>query len=150
MTMLKVGIADMHERREQMMRIVRGEAPREPNAPKLWFSTVESFVNTLSTGHGEFLREIVEVHVSVSLNELSRMTGQKRSDFGGMLNKLAEMGLIEMHLRDGRRLRSSVADGRVVFDALPNEETGVSNAQSGSTKRHGDESIGRERRVAAR
>ena len=56
MTMLKVGIADMYERRERMMQIIRGEAPREPNAPKLWFPTVESFVKTLSAGHLEFLR----------------------------------------------------------------------------------------------
>ena len=150
MTMLKVGIADMYERRERMMQIIRGEAPREPNAPKLWFPTVESFVKTLSAGHLEFLREIAEEQVSVSLDELSRMTGRKRSDFRGMLNKLAEMGLIELHLRDGSRLRSRVVDGRIAFDALQNEKTGSLNAQGDPSNRGRDETIGRERRVAAR
>ena len=54
MTMLKVGIADMYERREQMMRIIRGEERRDPGDPKLWFTTVESFLKTLSAGHREF------------------------------------------------------------------------------------------------
>ena len=85
-------------------------------------------------GHREFPREIVG-HVSVSLDELSRMTERKRSDFGGMLHKQAEMGLVEMHLRDGSRLGSRVVDGRDAIDAAPNEETCRSSVQSKATVR---------------
>ena len=150
MTMLKVAIATVDEMKEWTMRVVRGEERREPGDPKLWFPTVEGFVKTLSNGHREFLREIAEEQVSVSIEELSRMTGRKRSDFRGMLNKLAEMGLIEMHLRDGSRLRSKVVDGRVVFVAVSNERVGEANPLGGRAKRRSGESFGRERRVAAR
>ena len=78
------------------------------------------------------------------------MTGWEESDFSGMLNKLAEMGLIEMHLPDGSRLRSKVIDGCIAFDALPNEQAGSLNDQGDLTKRRRDESIGPERRFAAR
>ena len=148
MTMLKVGIADMYERRERMTRIIRGELPREPNAPKLWFTTVDSFVKTLSTGHREFLREIAETYVSVTLDELSRVTGRKKTDFGGMLIKLAEMGHIEVHLREGGRLRSKVVDGRITFVAPPSEQVSELNSQGGCTKHIRDDSIGRKRRIA--
>ena len=98
-------------------------------------------METLAAGHREFPREIVG-HVSASLDELSRMTERKRSDFGGMLNKLAEMGLIEMHLRDGSRLGFRVVDGRVAFFALPNEETCGSNVQSKASVRCCSVSLG--------
>ena len=150
MEMLKVGIADMFERREQMMRTICGEERRAPRDPKLWFTTVESFLKTLSAGHREFLREIAEVHVSASLDELSRMTGRKRSDFRGMLNKLAEMGLIEVHLRDGSRLRSKVVDGRVAFVSARNEQACKPSSDVGRSKYGHDEPQSRKRRVAAR
>ena len=150
MTMLKVAIAPFDEMKEWTMRVVRGEVRREPGDPKLWFTTVESFVKTLSAGHREFLREIAEKHVSVSLDELSRMTGRKRSDFRGMLNKLAEMGLIEMHLRDGSRLRSKVVNGRVAFVAVSNEQSSQTNPLGDRARRHSGDSFGRERSVAAR
>ena len=60
------------------MRVLCGEERRKPGDPKLWFTTVESFAETLSAGHREFLREIAEKHMSVSLDELSRMTGRKK------------------------------------------------------------------------
>ena len=88
MTTLKVAIATVDEMKEWTMRVVRGEERRKPGDPKLWFPSVESFLKTLSVGHRKLLREIVEKHVSVSLDELSRMTGRKKSDFRGMLDKL--------------------------------------------------------------
>lgn len=77
MTTLKVAIATVDEMKEWTMRVVRGEERRKPGDPKLWFPSVESFLKTLSVGHRKLLREIVEKHVSVSLDELSRMTGGK-------------------------------------------------------------------------
>ena len=51
MTMLKIGIADMYKRKEQVMRMFRGEISREPDTPKLLFPKVESFMETISAGH---------------------------------------------------------------------------------------------------
>lgn len=150
MTTLKVAIATVDEMKEWTMRVVRGEERRKQGDPKLWFPSVESFVKTLSEGHRKLLREIVEKHVSVSLDELSRMTGRKKSDFRGMLNKLSEMGHIEMHLRDGSRLKSKVVDGRVAFVSVSNELTSGSNIRGERTNRLREEPIGRERRVATR
>ena len=150
MEMLKIGIADMYEIRERHMRMFRGEAPREPNAPKLWFPTVESFMETISAGHRELLRHIVESHVPTSLDELARMTGRDESDFAGMLKRLAEMGLVEMHLRDGSRLRSKVVDGRVAFVSARNEQACKPSSEVGRSKYGHDEPQSPKRRVAAR
>ena len=46
-----------------------------------------------------------------------------------MLNDLAEMGLIEMHLRHGSHLGLMVVDACASFDAPPDEETCGSNIQ---------------------
>ena len=150
MTTLKVAIATVDEMKEWTMRVVRGEERRKPGDPKLWFPSVESFQKTLSAGHRKLLREIVEKHVSVSLDDLSRMTGRKKSDLRGMLNKLTEMGHVEMHLRDGSRLRSKMVDGRIAFVSVSNEPTSGSNIRGERTRRLREEPIGHERRVATR
>ena len=149
MTMLKVGIADVNEMRERPLRMMRRGERRDPEDPKVWAPSIESFVKTLAEGRSDFLRAAAQ-NVSVSLDELSRMTGREVSDYSGMLNKLAEMELIELHLRDGSRLRSKVVDGRVVFDAQPNERTSGPDAQGDRTKHRRDDLVGRERRIAAR
>ena len=91
-----------------------------------------------------------ERHAAFRVATGERMTGREESDFAGMLNKLAEMGLIEMHLPDGSRIRSRVVDGCIAFDALPNEQAGSLNDQGDLTKRRRDKSIGPKRRIAAR
>ena len=78
------------------------------------------------------------------------MTRRKKSDFGGMLNKLAEIGFFEMHLRHGSRLRFRVFDGRIAFATVPNVQASGASANGGRAKRCRDESTGRDLRVAAR
>ena len=85
-----------------------------------------------------------------SLDELARMTGRDESDFAGMLKRLAEMGLVEMHLRDGSRLRSKVVDGRVAFVSARIEQACKPSSEVGRPKYGHDEPQSPKRCVAAR
>src|SRR4051794_22270126 len=57
MTTLKVGIASYEDMKARTMRIARGEKPAR-GAPKVWFTSTESFSKVLSAGNRELLRII--------------------------------------------------------------------------------------------
>jgi predicted transcriptional regulator len=75
MTTLKVGIASYEDMKARTLRIARGERPAR-GAPKVWFTSTESFSKVLSAGNRELLRIIAE-KAPGSLDELVELTGRK-------------------------------------------------------------------------
>lgn len=115
MTTLKVGIADYETMKARTMRIARGEERQGPDDPKVWFTSTESFAQVLSAGNRELLRTIAE-RAPGSLDELAQMTGRAKSNLSRTLKKMADYGLIEMQLGEGRRLKPKVVYDRVSLD----------------------------------
>ena len=58
MSVLRVGIADYESMKERTMQIARGELRRGKGDPKVWFTSVESLVETLSSDNHELLNTI--------------------------------------------------------------------------------------------
>jgi predicted transcriptional regulator len=86
MSTLKVGIASYEDMKARTMRIARGERPAR-GAPKVWFTSTQSFAKVLSAGNRQLLRIIAE-KAPGSLDELAELTGRKKSahaqDNGGL------------------------------------------------------------------
>lgn len=115
MTILRVGIADYEEMKARTLRIARGEEELTENAPKVWFTSIESFARVLSAGNRELLR-VIDERTPGSLAELSEMTGRAKSNLSRTLKKMVSYGLVRMEKGEGRRLAPRVAHDRVELD----------------------------------
>jgi predicted transcriptional regulator len=115
MTTLKVGIADYAEMQARTLRIARGEETVAPDAPKVWFTSTESFARVLSAGNRDLLRVIAE-QAPESLEELAGLTGRAKSNLSRTLKQMVSFGLVRMEQREGRRLAPRVLHDRVALD----------------------------------
>jgi len=117
MTTLKIGIADYEEMKARTMRIARREETPAADAPRVWFTSTESFARVLSAGNRELLRIIVE-RAPDSLEELAEITGRAKSNLSRTLKTMVGYGLIRMERGAGRKLAPKVVHDRVEL-ALP-------------------------------
>jgi predicted transcriptional regulator len=111
MTTLKIGIADYDEMKARTMRIARGERPPR-GAPKVWFTSTESFAKVLSAGNRDLLRIIAE-KAPGSLDELAKLTGRRKSNLSRTLKTMEGYGLVRL----GRGARGRIAP-KVVHDRV--------------------------------
>jgi predicted transcriptional regulator len=115
MTTLKVGIASYEEMKARTMAVARGELHIEPDDPKIWFTSTESFAKILSAGNRELLQVITE-QAPNSLDELSRITGRAKSNLSRTLKALAGYGLVRLERGSRGRITPIVAHDRVELD----------------------------------
>ena len=122
MTTLKVGIAGFEEMKARTMAIARGERPVDPNEPKVWFTSIESFAKVLSAGNRELLRIIAE-QAPESLEELARLTGRAKSNLSRTLKTMAGYGLVRLDRGAHGRLAPRVTHDRVELDLKLGSDT---------------------------
>jgi predicted transcriptional regulator len=115
MTTLKVRIASYEEMKARTMRFARGEQRIAPGAPKVWFTSTESFAEVLSAGNRELLRMTAEKAPS-SLDELSRISGRAKSNLSRTLKSMEGYGLVELHRGERGRITPKVVYDRVELD----------------------------------
>jgi predicted transcriptional regulator len=106
---IRIGIASHDELRERALQIARGQRRRQPDEPKIWFTSLDSLAKVLSEANQKLLRIIDERHPS-SLAELEALTGRKASNLSRTLKTMSQYGLVR--LVPGKR--GSVAPGVVV------------------------------------
>jgi predicted transcriptional regulator len=92
---IRVGIATHDELRGRALRIARGERRRQPNEPKIWFTSLESLAKILSESNRRLLRIIDEQRPS-SLAELEALTGRKASNLSRTLKTMSQYGLVKL------------------------------------------------------
>lgn len=112
MTTLHIGIASYEQMKARTMAIARGELRPGPDDPKVWFTSMDSLAKVLSEDNRALLRQIAETR-PVSLDELAKESGRKKSNLSRTLKTMAGFGLVE--LDRGERGRISP---RVTFDKL--------------------------------
>ncbi|MBF0374193.1 MAG: transcriptional regulator [Alphaproteobacteria bacterium] len=91
----KIGVATHQEIRERALQIARGERRRQPDEPKIWFTSLESLAKVLSEPNRKLLRIIDERHPS-SLAELGTMSGRKPSNLSRTLKTMSHYGLVKL------------------------------------------------------
>ena len=92
---IKVGVATHDELRERALQIARGERRRQPDEPKIWFTSLESLAKVLSESNRRLLKIIDEQHPS-SLAELGALSGRKASNLSRTLKTMSQCGLVKL------------------------------------------------------
>ena len=103
MTTLKIGIASAADYKARTMAIARGEIKPSAQAPKVWFTSIESVAKVLSDRNRELLTVIAEEKPE-SLQELVERTGRAKSNLSRTLKTMERYGLVRMEKRPNRAL----------------------------------------------
>ncbi len=115
MTTLKVGIASYEDMKARTLAVARGEQRVALDAPKVWFTSTESFAKVLSAGNRDLLRIIAE-QTPGSLDELAKITGKAKSNLSRTLKTMAGYGLIRLERGERGRIMPRVTHDRVELD----------------------------------
>ena len=75
---MKVGIMSLDDYQKRTLAIARGEYTPKRGEPKVWFESIQSLAQVLSSENQKLLKTIEE-RKPVSLKELEEATGRKRS-----------------------------------------------------------------------
>ncbi len=100
---LKIGIASPSANKARLFAIVRGEHKVHKDDPKIWFSSIESLAQVLSTKN-QILLELIATSKPSSITELAELSGREESNLSRTLKTMANYGLVELKKGDGRAL----------------------------------------------
>jgi predicted transcriptional regulator len=115
---LKIGIASREEQQARTLAIAKGYLKPNGNDPKVWFTSIESFAQVLSTKN-KLLLEIIHKSRPASLKELSELSGREVSNLSRTLHTMARYGFVELEKTENGRLMAFVPyEGFCVETAL--------------------------------
>ena len=92
---LKVGIMSRDDYKKRTIAIARGEYKPKKNEPKIWFESLQSMAQILSSENQQLLRIIVE-QKPASLKDLEIATGRKRSNLSRTLKTMSQYGIVDL------------------------------------------------------
>lgn len=96
MKTIVVGIMPLDEYKKRTIAIAKGEYKVKKDEPKVWFESVKSMAQILSSENQELLKVILENHPK-SLKELEDLTGRAKSNLSRTLKTLERYGIVELH-----------------------------------------------------
>lgn len=109
---LRIGIASRHEQKARTLAIARGELKPAADDPKVWFTSIESLAQVLSSKN-QLLLEIIKRAKPNSLTELAALSDREVGNLSRTLKTMARYGFVETVKDDGGKMKV-----RVPFDAL--------------------------------
>lgn len=115
MTTLRVGIASYVDFKERTLAIARGELKPATDAPKVWFTSMESFAKILSDKNRELLG-VIAAQNPKSLTELAEKTGRAKSNLSRTLKRMEQYGLIRFEPGEGRAQAPRVVYSDITLD----------------------------------
>lgn len=112
---LKIGIISRDDYKRRTIAIARGEYKPRKDEPKVWFESVQSMAQVLSSENQKLLR-IIKDKKPASLKELALVSGRNRSNLSRTLNTMSRYGIVDL-LKQERALKPivKVTDFRVEF-----------------------------------
>lgn len=114
---LKVSIASREDMKARTLAIARGEYRPDPSEPKVWFTSMESLAQVLSSKN-RLLLELIAKAEPASLAELAELSGREKSNLSRTLRTMRRYRLVEMRKGEGRRLMPRVPYEQIEFDML--------------------------------
>jgi len=100
---LTIGIASFKNFKARTLAIARGEYKPGKDEPKIWFSSIESLAQVLSTKN-QMLLEIIATAKPSSITELAALSGREKSNLSRTLKTMEQYGLIELMQGEGREI----------------------------------------------
>jgi predicted transcriptional regulator len=92
---LKVGIMSQEDYRKRTIAIARGAYKPKRGEPKVWFPSLQSLAQVLSSENQELLR-IIQKQKPRSLSELVAITGRKPSNLSRTLKTMSQYGIVDL------------------------------------------------------
>ncbi|MDD5170435.1 MAG: MarR family transcriptional regulator [Syntrophales bacterium] len=97
---MKIGIMSRKDFENYTIAIAKGEIKPANGAPKIFFESLESMAQVLSTKNRELLKTIQEKQPK-SLTELAVTSGRQRSNLTRTLKTMERYGIVELHKESG-------------------------------------------------
>ena len=112
---LKIGIISREDYKKRTIAIARGEYKPGKNEPKVWFESIQSLAQVLSSENQKLLR-IIKEQKTESLKELALVSGRKRSNLSRTLNTMSRYGIVDL-VKEKRAVKPIVkmSDFKVEF-----------------------------------
>jgi predicted transcriptional regulator len=111
---LRIGIASRDQMRDRTLAIARGEYKPGADEPKVWFTSLESLAQVLSTKN-QLLLELIRKSRPASLRELATISGRKASNLSRTLHTMERYKLVSLRSEDGRIVPEVLYD-RLAFE----------------------------------
>ena len=92
---IKIGIISRENYKKRTIAIAKGEYKPRRGEPKIWFESVQSMAQILSSENQELLR-IINEKKPESLKELELASGRKRSNLSRTLKTMARYGIVDL------------------------------------------------------
>ena len=93
---IRVGIMSQDEYKKRTIAIAKGQYKPKKDEPKVWFESVKSMAQILSSENQDLLKIILKKHPQ-SLKELEELTGRAKSNLSRTLKTLERYGIVELH-----------------------------------------------------
>ncbi len=92
---LKIGIISRDDYKKRTIAIARGEYKPRKDEPKVWFESVQSMAQVLSSENQKLLR-IIKEQKPTSLKELALVSGRNRSNLSRTLSTMSRYGIVDL------------------------------------------------------
>ena len=92
---IKIGVMSREAYKKRTIAIARGDYKPKRGEPKVWFESVQSMAQVLSSENQDLLRIINECKPE-SLKELELVSGRKRSNLSRTLKTLSRYGIVDL------------------------------------------------------
>jgi predicted transcriptional regulator len=96
---LKIGILSREDYKKRTIAIARGEYKPKKDEPKIWFESINSMAQVLSSENQKLLK-IISEKKPTSLKELENATGRKSSNLSRTLKTMSRYGIIDLVKHD--------------------------------------------------
>ncbi len=112
---IKIGIISQKNYKSRTIAIARGKHKPKRGEPKVWFESVQSMAQVLSSENQELLR-IIQEQKPASLKQLEAVSGRKRSNLSRTLKTMSRYGIVDL-VRQKRAVKPVVkaTDFKVEF-----------------------------------
>ncbi len=112
---LCIGIASRDEMRARTIAIARGEYVPKANEPKVWFTSLESLAQVLSS-RNRLLLELIQRAHPASMRELAELSGRAESNLSRTLHTMERYGLVRLSETENGRIVPEVPYERLAFE----------------------------------
>ena len=92
---IKVGIMSKEQYKKRTIAIAKGEYVPKEDEPKVWFESLQSMSQILSSQNQELLKVIIEKQPQ-SLKELEVLTGRAKPNLSRTLKTLEQYGIVTL------------------------------------------------------
>ena len=112
---LRIGIASRAQMKARTLAVARGEHKPASDEPKVWFTSMESLAQVLSSKN-TLLLELIRRARPHSLKELAELSGRHVSNLSRTLRTMERYRLVELELAGNGTLVPTVPYDRLVLE----------------------------------